>query len=162
MLAGIIACISLAATVTNSSLVAATNAILVHENTQNRVSLFSVTNVVPVKVVYPNAPAEEFCVEDWAEELAEEAAQGLHLRNGTIAVVVRVESYDNEYPALTKLRAKFRGIEFLRWHFPDLSKDFSASCRVLGCNRSDSDNQYVAVLLFALKDIQQGEQNGRQ
>ena len=94
--------------------------------------------------------------------MAEEAAQGLHLRNGTIAVVVRVESYDNEYPALTKLRAKFRGIEFLRWHFPDLSKDFSASCRVLVCNRSDSDDQYVAVLSFALKDIQQGEQNERQ
>ena len=90
MLAGIIACISLAATVTNSSPVVATNAIPVHEDTQNRVSPVSATNVVPVKMVYPNDPVAEFCVEDWAEELAEEAAQGLHLRNGTVSVVVRL------------------------------------------------------------------------
>ena len=158
MLVGIIACMSLAVTAANSPPVTATNAIPKHEDAQKRIPHVIVTNVVPVKMVYPNDPGDEFCVEEWAEKLAEDAAQGLHIRNGTVAVVVRLESDDNEHPTLVKLRAKFRGVEFLRWHFSDLPKDFSAPCRVLVCNQSDSEDWFVVVLSFALKDIQQGEQ----
>ena len=107
----------------------------------------------PVKIVYPDVPAHEFCVEYWAEELAESGLEGLHVRNGYVLAVVRLPSDDGEEPMLAKLRAKFRAIEVLRLHAPDLPDAFSAPCRVLVCERSGSPPGWVCVVSFKAADL---------
>ena len=113
----------------------------------------SATNVVPAKIVYPDVTEEDFSVEDWAEELAEKAEQGIHIRNGYILILVRMPAIEGEYQSLSKVRAKFRAIEFLRCHYPDLPKEFSATCRVLVCDISDSGEMCIAVMAFSEQDI---------
>ena len=130
-----------------AAMLPATNAV-VDVITTNVACVADTTNVVPSKVVYPDISADDFCVEDWAEELAAKAVQGLHVRNGHILVVVRIKTEANEDQTLTKLRAKFRAIGFLRWYFPNLPKDFSAPCRVLVNECSDDDGQCIVVMLF--------------
>ena len=73
-------------------------------------------NAAPVKLVYPDVSAADFSVDDWAEELAEKAEQGLHI-------------------------------------YPALPKEFSATCRVLVCDTSDSGEMCIAVMAFSEKDI---------
>ena len=92
-------------------------------------------------------------MDDWAEELAEKGGQGLHIRNGQILVVARIPAIEGEHQMLAKARAKFRAIEILRSHYPDLPKEFSASCRILVCETSDSGGECVAVMAFSEKDI---------
>ena len=111
------------------------------------------TNLTPVKVVYPDVPEEDFSVDDWAEELAEKAEHGLHVRNGQILVVVRMPAVEGEHQMLAKVRAKFRAIEFLRHHYPDMPKDFTATCRIPVCEMSDSGEECVVVMSFSEKDI---------
>lgn len=111
------------------------------------------TNFAPVRIVYPDVPDGDFSVDDWAEELAANAEQGLHARNGHVLVLVRIQALVGEHRQLTRLRAKFRAIEFLRHHYPDLPKEFSAQCRVLMCETSDSGESCVAVVSFAAQDI---------
>lgn len=113
----------------------------------------AVTNAASVKIVYPNVPDADFSVDDWAEELAEKGGQGLHIRNGQILVVARIPAIEGEHQMLAKARAKFRAIEILRSHYPDLPKEFSASCRILVCETSDSGGECVAVMAFSEKDI---------
>ena len=117
------------------------------------VTVSAETNAAPVKIVYPDVAAADFSVDDWAEELAEKAEQGLHIRNGQILVLVRMPTIDGEYQMLTRVRAKFRAIEILRYHYPDLPKEFSATCRVLVCDASDSGEMCIAVMAFSEKDI---------
>lgn len=111
------------------------------------------TNLIPVKVVYPDVAAEDFCLEAWAETLAKKTAQGVYIRNGQVLVVVHLEAVEGEYQALTKLRAKFRAIEFLRHHFIDLPNDFSTLGRVLVCKQSDSDERCTIVMAFKLEGL---------
>ena len=113
----------------------------------------AVTNAAPVKIVYPDVAEEDFSAEDWADELAEKAEQGLHIRNGQVLVVARIPTIDGEYQMLTRVRAKFRAIEILRYHYPDLPKEFSATCRVLVCDASDSGEMCIVVMAFSEKDI---------
>ena len=113
----------------------------------------AVTNVAPVKIVYPDVPDDDFSVDDWAEELAEKAEQGLHIRNGRILVVARIPTIEGEHQMLAKTRAKFRAVELLRHHYTDLPKEFTAPCRVIVCEVSDSGDECVAVMSFAIKDI---------
>jgi len=113
----------------------------------------SATNGVPVKIVYPDIPASEFCLEEQASELANTAAQGVHVKNGHALVVVRIPTNDGEYSALAKLRAKFRALEFLRKLFPGLSRSFEAPCRVLFCEKNDSGSEYTCVVSFKLADL---------
>ena len=120
------------------------------------------SNVVPVKVVYRDVPSDDFFVEDWAEELAGKAEQGLHIRNGLILAVVRIPVIEGEYQNLTKLRAKFRAIEFLRHHYPSLPKAFTASCRVLVSGTSESGEECVVAMLFSQKDVESLAENGGQ
>ncbi len=117
----------------------------------------AVTNVVSVKVVYPDVTADEFSVDDWSEELAEKAEQGLHIRNGRILVVARIPAIDGEHQMLAKTRAKFRAVELLRHHYPDLPAEFTAPCRILVCEQTDSGDEFVVVMSFAMKDIVQQE-----
>ena len=117
----------------------------------NIVSDVAATNVVPVKVVYPDDASDDFSVDDWAEELADKAKQGVHVKNGHALVVVRLEPVEGEHQSLTKLRAKFRAIEFLRYHYPSLPSEFSAPCRILSCDLDDE--KCVAVVAFRLKDL---------
>ena len=117
----------------------------------NVVMKATATDVVPVKVIYPDVASGDFSMDEWAEELAEGAEQGLHVKNGQVLVVVRVELIDGEYQALTKVRAKFRAIEFLRYHYQDLPSEFSAPCRILSCDLDDE--KCVAVVAFRLKDL---------
>jgi len=107
----------------------------------------------PVKIVYGDVPSEDFCVEYWAEELAESAAEGLHARNGYVLAVVRMPSNEDEEPMLTKLRAKFRAVEVLRFHFPKRPAAFSAPCRVLVCERSGDPPGSVCVVSFKATDL---------
>ena len=114
------------------------------------------TNGMPVKVVYPDDTSNDFNFEDWAEELAAKMEQGVHVKNGHALVVVRLEPIEGEYQSLTKLRAKFRAIEFLRNHFPDIPKEFSASCRVLLCEELEpNESCLIVVLAFRLEDLKE-------
>ena len=109
------------------------------------------TNIIPVKVVYPDDTSDDFCVDDWAEDLAEKAEQGVHVKNDHALVVVRLDPVEGEHQSLTKLRAKFRAIEFLRYHYHDLPSEFSAPCRILSCDLDDE--QCVVIVAFRLKDL---------
>ena len=113
----------------------------------------NVCNVVSAKILYPDVPSDEFSADDWAEELAEKAEQGLHIRNGQILVVARIPAIDGEYQSLTKVRAKSRAVEFLRHHYPDLRKEFSAPCRVLVSEQPESSGECVVVMSFTMQDI---------
>lgn len=133
------------------SQVVVTNALQTMENRSDLNS--NVFNVACVKISYPDVSADEFCIEDWADELAEKSEQGLHIKNGHVLVVVRIPAVEGELQTLTKLRAKFRVIEFLRLHYPELPKEFTAPCRVLVSEQTDSGDECVVVMSFALKDI---------
>ena len=154
----ILACAALAAdglSVTNTSLpsaATATNILQTSEDKSDRNS--GVRNAVCVKILYPDVPYEEFCVDDWAEELSNSAEEGLHIRNGHVLVVVRLKMYEDEYQALAKLRAKTRAVEFLRHHFPALPKKISVPCRVVVTEYSEQDNVCIVVMSFVLKDIE--------
>ena len=113
----------------------------------------NVCDVVCAKILYPDVPPDEFSADDWAEELAEKAEQGLHIRNGQILVVARIPAIDGEYQSLTKVRAKSRAVEFLRHHYPDLRKEFSAPCRVLVSEQPESSGECVVVMSFTMQDI---------
>lgn len=117
-----------------------------------------VSNVLEVtcaKISYPDVPSDEFSVDEWAEELAEKAAQGLHIKNGQILIVVRLAVAEGEHQMLAKTRAKFRAIEFLRCHYPELPKEFSAPCRVIVCEMSDSGKECICVISFAMETVAQ-------
>lgn len=116
----------------------------------------NVWNTASVKIVYPDVPPDDFSVEDWAEELSEDARQGLHMRNGQVLAVARIPAVEGEYQSLTKLRAKFRAIEFLRQHYPNLPEEFTAPCRILICERLEDPGQIVAVIAFSTKDLPSG------
>ena len=120
----------------------------------NVVCVPGITNIIPCKVVYPDAQPDDFIVEDWAEELAEKAEQGLHIKNGLVLVVVRLKAGESEYRVLTKVRAKFCAVEFLRYYYPNLPERFSSSCRILVNEQSDSNAQCVVVMSFALTELQ--------
>ena len=111
------------------------------------------TNVAPVKIVYPDVSADDFNVEEWAEELSEAAAPGVHIRNGQALVLVKLDAIEGEHQSLTKLRAKFLALDFLRFHFHDLPKDFSASCRVLVSENGDSGEPCIVVMAFRLDEL---------
>lgn len=111
------------------------------------------TNAVSVKIVYPDLPSASFVLDNWADELAGKAKDGIHIRNGHALIVVRVTPITGEYPALTKLRAKFKAVELLRRHYPRLPTDFSASCRILATRNSDTTAQCVVVVSFDVNDI---------
>ena len=154
----ILACAALAAdglSATNATLpsaAAATNAL---RTSENRSDLFSdVWNTKCAKILYPNVPDDEFCVDDWAEELSNSAEEGLHIRNGQILVVVRLKMHEGEYRPLAKLRAKSRAVEFVRYHFPAPSKKISTPCRVVVSEFGELDNMCVVVMSFVLKDIE--------
>ena len=124
------------------------------QTVENRSDLNStVCNVMSAKILYPDVPPDEVSVDDWAEELAEKAEQGLHIRNGRILVVARIPTIEGEHQMLAKTRAKFRAVELLRHHYTDLPKEFTAPCRVIVCEVSDSGDECVAVMSFAIKDI---------
>ena len=116
-------------------------------------SVSNAWEVTCVKISYPDVPSDEFSVDEWAEELVENADQGLHIKNGQILVVVRMPVAEGEHQMVTKVRAKFRAIEFLRRHYPKLSKDFTAASRIPVCEMSDSGEQCALVVSFAEKDI---------
>ena len=115
----------------------------------------NVCNVVSAKILYPDVPSDEFFADDWAEELAEKAEQGLHIRNGQILVVARIPTIEGEHQTLAKTRAKFRAVELLRQHYPDLPAEFTAPCRILVCEQTDSGDEFVVVMSFAMKDVLQ-------
>ena len=115
----------------------------------------NVCNVVSAKILYPDVPSDEFSADDWAEELAEKAEQGLHIRNGRILVVARIPAIEGEHQMLAKTRAKFRAVELLRQHYPDLPAEFTAPCRILVCEQTDSGDEFVVVMSFAMKDVLQ-------
>ena len=128
------------------------------QTVENRADLNSnVCNVVSAKILYPDAPPDEFSADDWAEELAEKAEQGLHIRNGRILVVARIPAIEGEHQMLAKTRAKFRAVELLRQHYPDLPAEFTAPCRILVCEQTDSGDEFVVVMSFAMKDVLQQE-----
>ena len=58
-----------------------TNAV-VYASVTNTVVDVATTNIVPVNVDYPDDTSDDFCVEDWAEELAKNGKQGIHVKNG--------------------------------------------------------------------------------
>ena len=134
------------------SVATATNILQTSEDKSDRNS--GVRNAVCVKILYPDVPYEEFCVDDWAEELSNSAEEGLHIRNGHVLVVVRLKMYEDEYQALAKLRAKTRAVEFLRHHFPALPKKISVPCRVVVTEYSEQDNVCIVVMSFVMKDIE--------
>ena len=111
------------------------------------------TNAMPGSVDNLDDTSDDFSIEDWAEELAEEAEQGVHVKKGYVLVVAHLEPIDGEYLSLTKLRAKVRAIELLRCHYQNLPMEFSAPCRVIVCEQSDVDDHWVVVILFLLKDL---------
>jgi len=113
----------------------------------------AMTNAAPVRIIYPDVPGDDFSVEDWADELSEKAGEGLHIRNGHVLVLVRMPAIEGEYQSLSKLRAKFRAIEVLRYHYPSLPKEFSATCRVLVCDTCDSGESCVVVMAVSEKDL---------
>lgn len=117
------------------------------------VPVSNVWEVTCTRISYPDVPSDEFSVDEWAEELAENAEQGLHIRNGQILIVVRLAVAEGEHQMLAKTRAKFRAIEFLHHHYPNLPKDFTAACRIPVCEMSDSGEQCAVVVSFAEKDI---------
>ena len=126
------------------------------QTVENRSDLNStVCNVMSAKILYPDVPQDEVSVDDWAEELAEKAEQGLHIRNGRILVVARIPTIEGEHQMLAKTRAKLRAVDLLRQHYPDLPAEFTAPCRVIVCEVSDSGDECVAVMSFAMKDIAQ-------
>ena len=134
------------------SVATATNILQTSEDKSDRNS--DVRNAVCVQILYPDVPYEEFCVDDWAEELSNSAEEGLHIRNGHVLVVVRLKMYEDEYQALAKLRAKTRAIEFLRHHFPALPKKISAPCRVIVSECRETENVCVVVMSFILKGLE--------
>lgn len=125
----------------------------VGETRANTSNSTEILNAGCVKIVYPDDTSEDFSVDDWAEELAAKAEQGVHVKNGYALVLVRLEPIEGEFQSLTKLRAKFRAIEILRNCYQDLPKDFSAPCRVLVCDQSETDGQCVVVMAFLIKDL---------
>ncbi len=128
------------------------------QTVENRTDLNSnVCNVVSAKILYPDVPPDEFSADDWAGELAEKAEQGLHIRNGRILVVARIPAIEGEHQMLAKTRAKFRAVELLRQHYPDLPTEFTAPCCILVCEQTDSGDEFVVVMSFAMKDIVQQE-----
>ena len=133
--------------------VGGTNITQIVENKSNLNS--NVCNVVSAKILYPDVPPDEFSADDWAEELAERAEQGVHIRNGRILVVARIPTIEGEHQMLAKTRAKLRAVDLLRQHYPDLPAEFTAPCRVIVCEVSDSGDECVAVMSFAMKDIAQ-------
>ncbi len=141
--------------VTNASLPSAAVTTNILQTSENRSDLNSgVWKAECAKILYPNVSDDEFCVDDWAEELADSADDGLHIRNGCVLVVVRLKMYEGEYRSLAKLRAKSRAVEFIRYHFPSLPKKISVPCRVVVAEYSEQDNMCVVVMSFALKDIE--------
>ena len=154
----ILVCAAMAAdglSVTNTSLPSAAAATNILQTSENRSDLFSeVWNVECVKIMYPNVAANEFCIEDWAEELANTAEEGLHIRNGQVLVVVRLKMHDGEYRPLARLRAKSRAVEFIRYHFSSLPKKISVPCRVVVTEYSEQDNVCIVVMSFVMKDIE--------
>ena len=129
------------------------------QTVENRSDLNStVCNVMSAKILYPDVPPDEFSVDDWAEELTENAEQGLHIRNGQILIVVRILAIEGEHQMLAKTRAKFRAVELLRQHYPDLPAEFTAPCRILVCEQTDSGDEFVVMMSFAMKDVLQQEE----
>lgn len=124
--------------------------------TKNVVEDVAATKTIPVKAVYQDSAFDDFDIDEWAEELAEKAEQGVHVKNGHVLIAVRLEPIEGEYQSLTRLRAKFRAIEFIRYHYQDLRGEFSIPCRVLFYGQSNFCGQCVVVMSFLLKDLNAG------
>ena len=142
----ILACAALAAdglSATNAPLPSAAAATNNLQTVENRSDLFS-TVWKCAKIMYQNVPDNEFSLEDLAEELANSAEEGLHIRNGQILVVVRLKMYDGEHRPLAELRAKSRAVEFLRYHFSSLPKKIPCHAALLFLN---AEKQTICVLL---------------
>ena len=101
------------------------------------------------RIVYPDMPEGDFCLEEWADELAESGAkEGLHVRNGYVLAVVRLDNGDGQSP-FRRIAAKARAIEFLRAHDPSLPPKFKSICRTL-VDSEEEDGSRLFVISFRI------------